>query len=238
MSFGGIRMGYPRDADLAKHRDEMVERTIIARGVRSQLVLDAMRTVPRESFLPVGLREFAYADAPLPIEEEQTISQPYIVAPRFPRWMWCNNEVRGFADWLREHNAAVKLEERVAFHGLDLYSLYYSIRSVLNYLDEVDPASAKVARERYGCLTPWQRDPATYGHAALTGTYPTCEQDVVHALVDLLQKRRAYAEHEASAFSTRFRMPASSPTPSATTASCTTARARHGICGMSTCLKP
>ena len=38
---------------------------------------------------------------------------------------------------------------------------------------------AEVARERYGCLTPWQRDPATYGHAALTGSYPTCETDVV-----------------------------------------------------------
>ncbi|WP_316179816.1 MULTISPECIES: hypothetical protein [unclassified Bradyrhizobium] len=35
------------------------------------------------------------------------------------------------------------------------------IRSDLNYLDEVDPASARVAGERYGCLTPWQRNPAT-----------------------------------------------------------------------------
>ena len=89
-----------------------------------------------------------------------------------------------------------RTDERVAFHGLDLYSLYDSIRSVLNYLDEVDPASARVARERYGCLTPWQRDPATYGHAALTGSYPTCETDVVLALTDLLAKRRAYAEHD------------------------------------------
>ena len=73
-------MGNPRDTDLARRRDEMVERTIIARGIRSQLVVDAMRKVLREFFLPAGLREFAYEDAPLPIEEEQTISQPYIVA--------------------------------------------------------------------------------------------------------------------------------------------------------------
>jgi protein-L-isoaspartate(D-aspartate) O-methyltransferase len=119
---------------------------------------------------------------------------------RFPTWMWRNNEVRDFVDWLREHNGTVAKSERVAFHGLDLYSLYDSIRAVLNYLDEVDPASAGVARERYGCLTPWQRDPATYGHAALTGSYPACEAGVVRALTDLLAKRRAFAEHDGERF--------------------------------------
>ena len=61
-------------------RKEMVERDIAARGVRDELVLDAMRKVPRELFLPKNLREFAYEDTPLPIAGEQTISQPYIVA--------------------------------------------------------------------------------------------------------------------------------------------------------------
>lgn len=119
---------------------------------------------------------------------------------RFPTWMWRNTEVRDFVSWLRKHNGTVQKNDRVAFHGLDLYSLYDSIRSVLNYLDEVDPESARVARERYGCLTPWQRDPATYGHAALTGSYPTCETDVARALTDLLAKRRVYAEHDGERF--------------------------------------
>lgn len=119
---------------------------------------------------------------------------------RFPTWMWRNTEMRDFVSWLRKHNGTVERDKRVAFHGLDLYSLYDSIRSVLNYLDEVDPESAGVARERYGCLTPWQRDPATYGHAALTGSYPTCETDVARALSDLLAKRRAYAEHDGERF--------------------------------------
>ncbi|MGA7809437.1 protein-L-isoaspartate(D-aspartate) O-methyltransferase [Bradyrhizobium sp.] len=119
---------------------------------------------------------------------------------RFPTWMWRNTEMRDVVSWLRKHNGTVERDQRVAFHGLDLYSLYDSIRSVLNYLDEVDPQSARVARERYGCLTPWQRDPATYGHAALTGTYPTCEAAVVHALTDLLAKRRVYAEHDGERF--------------------------------------
>jgi len=66
--------------DLAKLRADMVERQIAARGVRSEAVLDAMRKVPREAFLPEHLREFAYEDSPLPIAAGQTISQPYIVA--------------------------------------------------------------------------------------------------------------------------------------------------------------
>ena len=66
--------------DFAGLRDEMVENAVFARGVRSELVLNAMRAVPREAFLPERLREFAYQDSPLPIEEGQTISQPYIVA--------------------------------------------------------------------------------------------------------------------------------------------------------------
>jgi protein-L-isoaspartate(D-aspartate) O-methyltransferase len=119
---------------------------------------------------------------------------------RFPTWMWRNNEVRAFVDWLRAHNAPLKPAERTAFHGLDLYSLYDSIRAVLRYLDEVDPATARVARERYGCLTPWQSDPATYGHAALTGTYPSCESEVAVVLTDLLHKRRAYAERDGEKF--------------------------------------
>ena len=119
---------------------------------------------------------------------------------RFPVWMWRNREVREFVDWLRGHNADVEPGNRVAFHGLDLYSLYNSIRSVLDYLDSVDPRTAQVARRRYGCLTPWQADPATYGQAAVTGAYQTCEREVTSMLADLMQKRRAYAEHDGERF--------------------------------------
>jgi protein-L-isoaspartate(D-aspartate) O-methyltransferase len=119
---------------------------------------------------------------------------------RFPTWMWRNEEVRGFVDWLHEYNGAVSLDRRVAFHGLDLYSLYSSMRAVLSYLDEVDPATARIARERYGCLTPWQADPATYGRAALTGTYRSCEHDVLHMLNSILAKSSEYALQDGERF--------------------------------------
>jgi len=119
---------------------------------------------------------------------------------RFPTWMWRNNEVRSFVDWLHAHNSGRKLENRIAIYGLDLYSLYTSIRSVLKYLDEVDTDSARIARHRYGCLTPWQADPATYGHAALTGAYRTCEKEVVRVLEDILHKQSDYAARDGERF--------------------------------------
>jgi protein-L-isoaspartate(D-aspartate) O-methyltransferase len=61
-------------------RMAMVDAQLRARGIRDQRVLDAMARVPRHEFTPEPYRSQAYEDHPLPIAEEQTISQPYIVA--------------------------------------------------------------------------------------------------------------------------------------------------------------
>ncbi|MEJ2603852.1 MAG: protein-L-isoaspartate(D-aspartate) O-methyltransferase [Gammaproteobacteria bacterium] len=119
---------------------------------------------------------------------------------RFPTWMWRNAQVHELVEWLRAHNAGLPEAQRFAFYGLDLYSLYNSIRSVLRYLDDVDPEAAELARRRYGCLTPWQADPATYGHAAITGSYRSCEEDVVRMLVDLLERREDYVAADGERF--------------------------------------
>ncbi len=58
----------------------MVDEQIIARGIRDERLIAAMRAVPRAAFVPEGLRDAAYDDRALPIEAGQTISQPYIVA--------------------------------------------------------------------------------------------------------------------------------------------------------------
>ena len=65
-----------------------------------------------------------------------------------------------FADWMRGHNQHKPEAAKASFHGLDVYSLTESIHSVLEYLERVDPDEAALARWRYGCLTPWQDDPA------------------------------------------------------------------------------
>jgi protein-L-isoaspartate(D-aspartate) O-methyltransferase len=119
---------------------------------------------------------------------------------RFPTWMWRNHEFLEFVEWLRTHNAAHERERQVTLCGLDLYSLYRSIAAVLRYLQDIDPEAAAVARLRYGCLTPWESDPALYGRAALTRRFAICERDVVSTLVALLRHRLDYAERDGERF--------------------------------------
>jgi protein-L-isoaspartate(D-aspartate) O-methyltransferase len=64
----------------ARERERMVQEQLAARGITDDRVLDAFARVPRHRFVDEGLRHRAYGDHPLPIGEEQTISQPYIVA--------------------------------------------------------------------------------------------------------------------------------------------------------------
>jgi len=120
---------------------------------------------------------------------------------RFPSWMWRNRETADFVDWLHAHNAKIPQETaRVGVYGLDLYSLFTSIDAVLKFLDQHDGDTARLARHRYGCLTPWQSDPAAYGHAALTGRYHQCANEAVAMLSDLLDQRLRYLARDPARF--------------------------------------
>ena len=78
--FGLLPAPAPPVTDFAERRSRMVRRQLRRRGIEDERVLAAMEEVPRELFVPEGLRDKAYADAALPIAEGQTISQPWIVA--------------------------------------------------------------------------------------------------------------------------------------------------------------
>jgi protein-L-isoaspartate(D-aspartate) O-methyltransferase len=120
---------------------------------------------------------------------------------RFPTWMWANRQVMEFVDWLKEHNDAIgNPAQRAGIYGLDLYSLHRSVSSVLRYLEDVDPETARVARQRYSCLEPWQQDPAAYGAAVLSGRYQACEQAVVEMLTDIIRNRVRLAEKDSERF--------------------------------------
>ncbi|KAK4141209.1 erythromycin esterase type II [Dichotomopilus funicola] len=114
---------------------------------------------------------------------------------RFPTWMWRNQEVQGFVEWLRGWNEANRSggKESVGFYGLDLYSLGASMKAVIAYLEQVDGKMAERARERYGRLMVWAEDPHRYGLEALTEGFRGCEKDVMRVLRDLLGKRLEYA---------------------------------------------
>lgn len=111
---------------------------------------------------------------------------------RFPTWMWRNQEVSDFVDWLRTYNERLPFEQRTQFRGLDVYSLRSSMGQVIDYLEQVDPEAAVQARKRYECLTPWQSDPAYYGHAVMMGDRDPCEDAVIAQLEELIGKRLEY----------------------------------------------
>ena len=119
---------------------------------------------------------------------------------RFPTWMWRNQDVHELIEWLRAWNGEQERPDRVGFHGLDLYSMFTSMAAVLAYLDDVDPDAARVARARYGALTPWQKDPAAYGRAVLVGRYESSEKAVVAMLSEMLQRRLEYARKDGERF--------------------------------------
>jgi erythromycin esterase-like protein len=119
---------------------------------------------------------------------------------RFPTWMWRNTDVKAFTGWLRQHNVQQPVDQRAGFYGLDIYSLSDSIDAVLAYLDRVDPEAARIARERYGCLTPWQQNPSVYGRSVTSGRYRECEEAVVATLTDLLKKRLEYSAQDGMQF--------------------------------------
>lgn len=107
---------------------------------------------------------------------------------RWPTWMWANRETAHLAEWLRDHNEDLPEDRRVGFFGLDVYSLWDSMRAVTRYLEQTDPELARRARRAYGCFEPYTEDVQEYARA--TRWAPTsCEREVVATLVEL--RRRA-----------------------------------------------
>ena len=110
---------------------------------------------------------------------------------RFPQWMWRNEDIVEFVEWLRTRNASYADFEHAGFYGIDLYSLHASIEQVLHYLAKVDPDAAVRARERYSCFDSFGSDPQQYGYATSYGA-EGCEEGVVRQLVELQRSARRY----------------------------------------------
>lgn len=118
---------------------------------------------------------------------------------RFPRWMWRNREVQQFIDWLHAYNELPESAHGrppAGFYGLDLYSLNSSVHAVIGYLERVDPAAAKRARIRYGCLWHFMDEPQAYGLAAQSGLADSCEAEIVLQLTELLASAQDYLSRD------------------------------------------
>ncbi len=120
------------------------------------------------------------------VKNEYT-AQNWLPFARFPEWMWKNKEVLDFVEWLKKYNA--KRNNTIGFYGLDLYGLENSIDLVINYLQKIDPELAKIAKNRYACITPYMSNPTVYGKLVTTNTLESCEKDVIDMLFDLLKNK-------------------------------------------------
>lgn len=118
---------------------------------------------------------------------------------RWPTWMWANRETAHFIAWLRGRNDRQPPERRVGFYGLDVYSLWDSMRAVVEYLERVDPQLARGARQAYACFDPYHDDPQDYARA--TALVPTgCEAEATGVLRELRAKAPEYAEDGRESF--------------------------------------
>ncbi|WP_329104020.1 erythromycin esterase family protein [Micromonospora sp. NBC_01699] len=100
---------------------------------------------------------------------------------RWPTWMWANAEVARFCHWLRAWNSDRAEPDRVGFHGLDVYSLWDSMRAIFDYLGEDDPAAVAAAREAYRCFEPYGQQVEEYGLASRFVS-ASCEDEVIRLL--------------------------------------------------------
>lgn len=109
---------------------------------------------------------------------------------RWPTWMWANEEVADFLDWMRTQNLRRPEAQRVGFYGLDVYSLWDSLREVFSWLERHAPEAVPIASSAWRCFAPFNEDPQSY--ARTTALVPeTCEQDVVNLLVTVRKETAA-----------------------------------------------
>lgn len=138
------------------------------------------RSVAVEADWPDALRVHRYA---LGTSKDRDADEALCDFKRFPQWMWRNTVVLEFVEWLRQFNTAHP-KWQAGFYGMDLYGLHASIAGVLRYLDKVDPAAAKRARQRYACFDHFG-DPQQYGYAAGVGIAEPCEDAAVDQLMEI-----------------------------------------------------
>jgi erythromycin esterase-like protein len=115
---------------------------------------------------------------------------------RWPAWMWANEEIEQFTEWLKEKNDT--LDKKIGFYGIDLYSLYESIDELLQFLSENPKYKADLehARKAFSCFEPFNRMPEHYALSAAHFT-EECISEVSSLLTSLRKNEETYPDkHE------------------------------------------
>jgi len=107
---------------------------------------------------------------------------------RWPTWMWANWEVAALAEWMKAWNSGREAGERAGFYGLDVYSLWESMRGMLAYLEKEDPEAAAAVKKAIHCFQPYENNEHLYARNILAGH--SCRE----AVLALLQEVRSRAQ--------------------------------------------
>lgn len=105
---------------------------------------------------------------------------------RWPTWMWGNWEVAGLAEWMKEHNAPLSIEKKVGFYGLDVYSLWDSMKAMMHYLETEDPNAASSVKKAIQCFEPFNENEQQY--ARFTLREAGCREEVLALLREIRLK--------------------------------------------------
>lgn len=134
-------------------------------------------------------------------EDSDNCAQVLNVFKRFPTWMWRNKTLLPFLKWLRNYNDTyLSTDKKIGFYGLDLYSLYNSIQSVVDYLKKVDPSAAEEARERYSCFDHINNmDPQHYGRLVSLDIKKSCIKQAIEQLLIMQHRAFEYLKENGSA---------------------------------------
>ncbi|WP_336785769.1 erythromycin esterase family protein [Paenibacillus sp. MMO-177] len=108
---------------------------------------------------------------------------------RWPTWMWANDEILQFTEWLHDYNRSQALNTKVGFYGIDVYSLWESMDEILKHLEKTGSPELETARKAFACFDPYNREPQNYGVSAAFLS-ESCEGEVLQLLKDLQNKRQ------------------------------------------------
>jgi erythromycin esterase len=111
---------------------------------------------------------------------------------RWPTWMWGNWEIVALANWLLIHNKNLPRNKKIGFYGLDVYSLWESMESIMQYLKKTDVSALKIAETAFNCFEPYRKEEGQSYAKASQFVPELCETEVVHLLKEIQQKLPTY----------------------------------------------
>lgn len=116
---------------------------------------------------------------------------------RWPTWMWANWEIVALAEWLYKYNKTISRDKKIGFYGLDVYSLWESMNSIMNYLRKVDPKALEVAENAFRCFEPYRQDEGQSYARASQFVPELCEAEVIELLKEIQNRMPQYnTDHE------------------------------------------